>query len=88
MIKVKPNQKEKIMSIQTGKAFQLLEESGGFASELGYESWDKLAKLSKRELIETAIRLGSVLGGECDSAEAGHREFWEEHRVLKGSRII
>ena len=55
---------------------------------MDYERWNTLVKLSKRELIEIALRLGALAGDSCDDEEEGYRVVMEELEALKVNRLI
>lgn len=75
-------------SIQQTKAFNVALSKGAFSASQDYAVWDQLVSMSKRELIEIAVRLGASAAGECDSAAAGIKAVFDEHEALKANGII
>ena len=72
-------------SIHAWKSIEKANDAGGFAGDHGaLPLWD----MSKRELIEIAIRLGAQVAGECDTASAGIAVALQEHESLRLNRII
>ena len=72
-------------SIHGWKSIEKAREAGGFAGKHGaLPLWD----LSKRELVEIAIRLGAQVAGECDTAEAGIVVAMQEHEALRLNGIV
>ena len=58
---------------------------GAFAgATCAIDLWD----LSKRELIEVALRLGALLEGECDNPEVGCKAVIEELQALRESGVV
>ena len=78
------------MSLSTDRAFHRATAAGAFsgADGIGYEGWNAIAGLSKRELIEVGLRLGAICADDPDESKAGQDRFWEEWRALKQARII
>jgi hypothetical protein len=73
-----------MMSIHTWKAREKAARMGGYA---GHEDAAPLWEMSKRELVEIAIRLGEICSDEA-GAENGIARAIEEHRILKENGII
>ncbi len=73
------------MSIHIEKSITLADKLGGFAADPAARH---LWSMSKRELVEIALRLGALCSGDCDSVEAGVRVVDHEHAALKRSGII
>jgi hypothetical protein len=72
-------------SIHAWKAIEVARRQGGFA---GQDCARPFWEMSKRELIEILLRLGSLNVGLCDDADAGAALAMEEHRALKTAGII
>lgn len=75
------------MSIHTWKAYRIAERKGAWAGQ-DPDRWQVLAKLSKRELIEIALRLGASAAGECDNPQAGFLQVIDERDALRANNII
>ena len=73
------------MSIHTRKLFHVNTRKGGFASAPGYDHWNRLMALSKRELAEVAIRLACQAAGQADTPGTGHKRLWDEITALKAN---
>lgn len=72
-------------SIHAHRSREVARQLGGFAgADCALPFWE----MSKRELIEIALRLGALNSGYCDNAEAGSEIALEEHRALRASGII
>jgi hypothetical protein len=72
-------------SIHAWKSIEKARDAGGFAGEEGaLPLWD----MSKRELIEIALRLGAMAAGESDSAEHGIQVALNEYEALRLNGII
>lgn len=72
-------------SIHAWKAIDKASASGGFAGDRdALPLWD----MSKRELIEIAIRIGAQVAGECDTATSGIVVALQEHEALRRNGII
>lgn len=72
-------------SIHQFKSIKKAAERGAFAAnEAAWPLWE----LSKREILEVAIRLGAQLDGECDTAETGVAAVERELEALRHSNII
>ena len=76
------------MSVHTDKAWRQLRDSGAMAGALSYGQWNTLASLSKRELIEIALRLGGLCTLECDDAALAYDRVLEERDALRENSII
>ena len=72
-------------SIHGWKAIEKARALGGFA---GVEAALPLWELSKRELIEIALRLGALNEGECDNPQAGVNAAMNEFDALQRANII
>lgn len=68
-----------------GRSKAKARQLGAFA---GQDCAKPLWDLSKRELVEIAIRLGALTSGDCDSADAGVRAALHEHQTLVRSGIV
>ncbi len=68
-------------SIHTDRSIEKAREKGGFA---GDHASLPLWELSKRELVEIAIRLGAANAGECDNAGAGIPENNDDRNLMAG----
>ena len=75
------------MSMHTQRAFAVAQRKGAWAGA-DYPQWNDLARLSKRELIEVALRLGAASVGHCDERFHGIEAFYSEYRALKDSGIL
>lgn len=73
------------MSIHTEKARALAQQKGAFA---GTDAALPLWKMSKRELVEIAMRLGVLAGDGDESPEGGARRAIEEAKILVSNGII
>lgn len=72
-------------SLHAWKSIEKARAAGGFAGEhAALPLWD----MSKRELVEIAIRLGAQVAGECDTAGAGIIVAMQEHEALRLNGII
>lgn len=73
------------MSIHTWKSIEKAREKGAFAGEdLAVPLWN----LSKRELIEIALRLGGLTAGNPDDLAAAVDAVNNEHATLRRAGII
>ena len=73
------------ISIHVEKAIALAREKAGWA---GRPSCRKLWGLSKRELVEVALRLGALNSGYCDSVSAGRKAVLDELDALRENKVI
>ena len=73
------------MSIHTWKQIEVAERKGAWASD---ESCWKFFDLSKRELIEAAIRLAGLVAGSDDDIALAADRLNEEVRCLRANDII
>ena len=76
------------MSLHTDRAYEKLRKSGGLAGALSFDQWNGLANMSKRELVEIAMRLGGLCTDECDNADMAYDRVLEEHNALKQAGIL
>lgn len=71
-------------SIHVWKSIEKAADNGGYAgSESALPLWD----MSKRELVEIAIRLGALVADD-DSPEAGAKTALGEYSALKSNGIV
>ena len=83
------------MSIHTDRAYRKARQNGA-ASAISYGTWQTLMSMSKRELAEIAIRLGSLCADNdsCDDALSGVggqsalARVMEERDALKANGLI
>ena len=76
------------MSIHTDRAWRKLRESGALAGNLAPGEWKTLSGLSKRELIEIAMRLGALCTDHCDDSRLAYLRVIAERDALRDARII
>ena len=74
-------------SLHTDAAFRIAEAKGAFAGA-DYSRWNALVSLSKRELVEIALRLGAQVSGDLDSPEAGFQQVLHEHATLNANGVL
>ena len=72
-------------SIHVTWAIEVSRVKGGWAGRL---SVSDLWGLSKRELVEVALRLGALSSGFCDSVSSGRKAVLDELDALRGNDII
>jgi hypothetical protein len=72
------------MSIHTSNSREKAARMGGYA---GRDEARPLWDMSKRELVEIAVRLGEMCSDE-GGAENGIARAIEEHRILKQNGIV
>jgi len=73
------------MSMHTDRARALAAQRGGFA---GRDCALPLWAMSRRQLVEIAMRLGAMNAGDPDNPEAGLRAAMHEHHCLLLSGIL
>lgn len=72
-------------SIHIHKSIEVAKAKGGFAGE---DAAMPLWNMTKRELVEIAVRLGAANSGKCDSPEAGAKAAIKESEALARAGII
>lgn len=73
------------MSLHTDRSIAKARQHGAFA---GQAAAQPLWGLSKRELLEVAIRLGAQAAHDPDNAAAGISTVTAELRALRDNRVI
>lgn len=77
------------MSQKNFAAYRVAREKGAFAGQLEVGDFMRLAKLSKRALIEVALRFGACQEGwSADDYVSGLQAIDKEVEALKAQRLI
>lgn len=76
------------MSIHFWKSYAVAQQKGAFLGALDTEQAKSLGDMSKRELIEIALRLAALQSDNADDPEQAYHRLQDEAHNLRANGII